>query len=611
MHRIRTSPIAALALAGVLSMTLAGPAAGQSSGTPTFWDTAWSLPNESTPEQVEAYFDYLATEGFAGTWISLVPFNWQGGMNQANYAGQSLGSFSNPNEQYLAHVEFIIDAAAARGLDVAIAVAWATDYTAIHPGTWANDTTFRATTDRFESCHPDPYSIIGAGRAAALPPGYFTPCDPNNASDPRNQKAYNYGLMLGNRWKTKPNVLWVMGGDYWDSPTEDLAEHTWIKMVNGLRVAGATQDVTYQPGGYSASWNNFAGDPWLDVVSFNHHCLQADQLEIELAALNVYGKDVIASEQRYEDEHADPDGLTYWCTGAPRDDNVRIGAAEIIADAQAALNAGSDAYVYGHDQRWAWDQGDRNGNGVVNALDSLGDDGEKAALALLRSGTQVAMFDQASGRWHMRTAGNNAATFFFGVPGDIPLLGDWDCNGLDSVGVFRPSTGRVLIRNSNNLGVADRSWVFGNPGDVPLVGDWNGNGCDTLAVNRNGRIFVSNVLGAAVADLVYSFGVPGDRPFTADFDGDGKTTVGVHRETSGFVYFRNDLVTGVAEEEFFYGIPSDRIVAGDWDDDGDETVGIFRPPVARFFLSNVNDTVVADMEFDFGSPGWLPLAGRW
>ncbi|MDH3398982.1 MAG: hypothetical protein OEM81_14305, partial [Acidimicrobiia bacterium] len=225
---------------------------------------------------------------------------------------------------------------------------------------------------------------------------------------------------------------------------------------------------------------------------------------------------------------------------------------------------------------------------------------------------RVGLFDPGSGQWHLRTGDNGEVTsFYYGIPGDIPLFGDWDCDGIDTVGMYRPTSGFVYLRNSNDFGVADLDFFFGIPGDLPLVGDWNGNGCDTLAVNRNGQIFISNTLGTVVAEFDFFFGVPGDRAFTADFDGDGITTVGVYRESTGFVYLRNDLVTGVAEEEFFYGIPSDRIVAGDWDKDGDETVGIFRPSLARFFLANVNDTVAADIEFDFGEMHWLPVAGKF
>ena len=224
-------------------------------------------------------------------------------------------------------------------------------------------------------------------------------------------------------------------------------------------------------------------------------------------------------------------------------------------------------------------------------------------------GDRVGLFDPVNGRWRLQTSQRDSTSFFYGVPGDVPLFGDWDCDGTDTVGMYRPSSGFVYLRNSNDFGNADRRFFFGVPGDVPLVGDWDGDGCDTLAVYRNGEIFISDTLGTVVAAQSMYFGLPGDRPFTGDFDGDGRTTIGVHRESTGFVYLRNDLRTGFAQVAFFYGSPADRIVAGDWDGDGDETVGVFRPSSARFFLSNSNATVPADLEFDFGTTRGLPVAG--
>ena len=223
--------------------------------------------------------------------------------------------------------------------------------------------------------------------------------------------------------------------------------------------------------------------------------------------------------------------------------------------------------------------------------------------------SQVALFDPDTGRWHFRFGVGGEAMFFYGNPGDIPLLGDWDCDGVDTVGMYRPTSGFVYLRNSNDFGTAEMEFFFGNPGDIPLVGDWNKDGCDTLAVYRNSQIFVANVLGTVVAEFSFFFGNPGDTPFTADFDGDGVTTVGVYRETTGLVYHRNTLDTGAADGQFFFGLASDQIIAGDWDDDGDETVGIFRSSLSRFFLSNENETAPADIEYDFGESDWLPVAG--
>ena len=224
---------------------------------------------------------------------------------------------------------------------------------------------------------------------------------------------------------------------------------------------------------------------------------------------------------------------------------------------------------------------------------------------------EVGLFDPATGEWYLRHADGTVDRFYYGVPGDVPLLGDWDCDGVDTVGMFRPTNGFAYLRNSNTQGFADISFFFGIPGDIPLAGDWDADGCDTLGVYRNSEIFILNTLETAVAETSYYFGIPGDRPFTGDFDGDGVTTVGLYRQSSGFAYFTNSHATGFADFDFFYGIPSDRILSGDWDGDGDETVGIFRPGDSTFYLSNVNAQVVADTTVPFGSAGFLPVAGNY
>lgn len=160
--------------------------------------------------------------------------------------------------------------------------------------------------------------------------------------------------------------------------------------------------------------------------------------------------------------------------------------------------------------------------------------------------TQVGMVDPTQGLWHLKGTNGDPTSFFFGNPGDFPIMGDWNCNGIDTPGMYRQSDGYVYLRNSNTGGVADVRFFFGNPGDIPLAGDWNGNGCDTVSIYRpsEGRVYIINALGAnegglGAADYWYYFGVPGDKPFIGDFDGDGKDTVGLHRESTGFVYFQN------------------------------------------------------------------------
>ncbi len=224
--------------------------------------------------------------------------------------------------------------------------------------------------------------------------------------------------------------------------------------------------------------------------------------------------------------------------------------------------------------------------------------------------------DPATGRWYLRDSGGDTAAFLFGNPGDVPFMGDWDCDGVDTPGLYRQSDGFVYLRNSNSQGIADVEFFFGDPGDLPLAGDFDGDGCDTVSIYRTGegRVYVINRLGSAstglgAADFAYTFGNPGDAPFVADFDGDGDDEVGLRREATGFAYLRFTQTTGIADLEFFYGDPGDVVVAGDWDGDGDGTVGIFRPGIGQFFLNDRNGPGAADRVAPGGECGSLPVAG--
>jgi hypothetical protein len=48
----------------------------------------------------------------------------------------------------------------------------------------------------------------------------------------------------------------------------------------------------------------------------------------------------------------------------------------------------------------------------------------------------------------------------YGVPTDRLVIGDWDGDGTDTVGVFRPSETTVYLPNTNTTGPAE-VYVFG------------------------------------------------------------------------------------------------------------------------------------------------------
>jgi len=66
--------------------------------------------------------------------------------------------------------------------------------------------------------------------------------------------------------------------------------------------------------------------------------------------------------------------------------------------------------------------------------------------------------------------------FIFGNVGVKPVAGDWNGDGIDTIGAYNGSTGTMALNNTNSAGngVGDIVFNFGQKGDIPLAGDWDG-----------------------------------------------------------------------------------------------------------------------------------------
>ena len=65
-----------------------------------------------------------------------------------------------------------------------------------------------------------------------------------------------------------------------------------------------------------------------------------------------------------------------------------------------------------------------------------------------------------------RTAGGSAR-------GVVPVVGDWDGDGMDTHGLYQ--NGIWFLRNANTTGVADITFSYGGaPNMTPVASDWNG-----------------------------------------------------------------------------------------------------------------------------------------
>ncbi len=120
-------------------------------------------------------------------------------------------------------------------------------------------------------------------------------------------------------------------------------------------------------------------------------------------------------------------------------------------------------------------------------------------------------YRRSDGRVYLRltnTQGVADIWFYFGNPGDGPVIGDANGDGKDTVSLYRPSEQRFYIinrlgSNGGGLGAAD-FWVhYGDRGDVPVMGDYDGDGTDTLGVYRGGAWYLRNSNSAGPHDIFF------------------------------------------------------------------------------------------------------------
>lgn len=80
----------------------------------------------------------------------------------------------------------------------------------------------------------------------------------------------------------------------------------------------------------------------------------------------------------------------------------------------------------------------------------------------------------------------------FGMRGDIPLVGDFDCDGKSEIAVFRRTSGRWHIKDFGNESIKSVSFVpLANRHKAsaePIVADFDGDGCSDLAFFVAGRL---------------------------------------------------------------------------------------------------------------------------
>ena len=233
-------------------------------GKPFFWmgDTGWELFHRLNREQADYYLKIRAEQGF--TVIQAVALAEFDGLHVPNPNGDLPLNFDDPkqpNEAYFKHVDYIIDKAAEYNISIAFLPTWGDK---IYKGGW------------------------GKG------PEIFTP-----------ENAKIYGQWLGNRYKDRKNIIWILGGDR--NPQNETHYAIWRAMADGIieGVGGKNKALlSYhpQPNDQGAG-EYFYNDKWFDFNMFQTgHCRDSRVFDkIQSSYNRIPVKPVIDGEPIYED----------------------------------------------------------------------------------------------------------------------------------------------------------------------------------------------------------------------------------------------------------------------------------------------------------------------
>ncbi len=124
--------------------------------------------------------------------------------------------------------------------------------------------------------------------------------------------------------------------------------------------------------------------------------------------------------------------------------------------------------------------------------------------------------------------------FRFGISKDLPVAGDWNGDGIRSVGVFRSGTWYLDLDGDGRQTERDMVVSFGEDGDLPVVGDFNGDGIDEIGVYRQGTwmLDVNGNHELDAHDQVFRMGDADAKPVVGDWNGDGTDDPAIYREAS-------------------------------------------------------------------------------
>jgi hypothetical protein len=221
------------------------------------------------------------------------------------------------------------------------------------------------------------------------------------------------------------------------------------------------------------------------------------------------------------------------------------------------------------------------------------------------SGDQIGLFDPQSGIWILdygQSSTSPYGIFTYGAAGFVPVFGDWDGDGVATLGAFVPSTATWYLRNTPGPGPAEMVFQFGPDGAIPIVGDWDGNGTTTVGVFVPGAAqwYLRNSNSSGPPDLSFRYGFAGVTPVAGHWNGGKADSIGIYYPPTGQWLLRNGTGPGAPDLVFSYGYVGTQPLVGDWNGVGTDGIGIYDPSTGNFFLRNSASAGSADMVLTIG-----------
>lgn len=226
----------------------------------------------------------------------------------------------------------------------------------------------------------------------------------------------------------------------------------------------------------------------------------------------------------------------------------------------------------------------------------------------------------SGGLWFVDFDGNaqfdpTAEVRGWGQPGWTPMPGDWNGDGRTDLGVVAPDSTWFRDLNGDLLfDAATETHGWGSAGDIPVVGDWNGDGRDEMGVFSGGTWFLDlNGDGSFnPATEITGWGVAGWTPVVGDWNGDGADELGaVSPESVWFRDLNGDFSFSPATETVGWGSPGDQPVTADWNGDDRDDLGVFSGGTWFVDLNGDGSFNPATEIKGWGVAGWTPIPGTW